>query len=633
MNLRLAKLPPVLLLGVLLPILSRTCWAQASGDAPPAAALVLTNPLCQLAPGGALQFFRDISRQAALPQVLAKPPGAWSAAKPGRPTSFGFTSDIFWLRLRLRSAFAESSEAVVELDNSRIEKVDWFAMRNGEVRGRELNGNQRPSQGPLPRPREPSFKVKLAAGEEVEVFARVESRTSMFLPVLVYGSPEAAANEAAKRDWLVLAVAGFFSSLFGLCVVLGLIMRSRLLQINAAISLLLCAYFLLVDGAWARLGLPFAAKLTMHPTMLLIACMDFLVLFFMREFIPAQFKNRLPSRILQGMLVATAVEIALIPFLSYRSDFRLVALMSVTVTGTCTTVAWWLQRIQPDGGTRLLLAAWATNLAVVAVIVLELTGVIPTWLPQAMAPVIYGVTITGLFLAASTQRAHDFMREQVRASGLEKSLAEARLLALRYQVNPHFLFNALNSAITLVQHEPARVAPFLYRLASFLRGALRAEGILTVSLAEEVEKVSSYLDVEKVRFEERLEVALDFPAELGKCQVPELILQPLVENAIKHGMSQPAKVYRIRLGARRDGDRLQLEVANTGRLITTAAPSERSGGTGLNNLRERLQLVYQGRGSLTLAEADGWVVARLSLPVVERPPDAATASTRPQKQP
>ena len=629
MNLRLLSSRAVLLLAMLVP----PCCAQASGDPMLAPPLVLTNRLCQLAPGEALQFFRDTSGQATLPQVLAKPPGAWLAVKPGRPTSFGFTSDIFWLRLRLRSALAESSEAVVELDNSRIEKVDWFAMRNGEVRGRELNGNQRPSQGPLPRPREPSFKVKLAAGEEVEVFARVESRTSMFLPVLVYGSTEAAANEAAKRDWLVLAVAGYFGSLFSLCVVLGFIMRSRLLQINAVISLLLCAYFLLVDGAWARLGLPFAAELAMHPTMLLIACMDFLVLLFMREFIPPQCKDRFPSRVLRAMLVAVVVEIAVVPFLSYRNDFRLVALMSVAVTGTCTTVAWWLQRIQPDGGTRLLLAAWATNLVVVAVIVLELTGVIPTWLPQAMAPVIYGVTITGLFLAASTQRAHDFMREQVRASQLEASLTEARLLALRYQVNPHFLFNALNSAITLVQHEPARVTPFLYRLANFLRGALRAEGILTVSLAEEVENVSAYLDVEKVRFEERLEVTLDFPAELGKCQVPELILQPLVENAIKHGMRQPAKVYRMRLRAWREGDRLQLEVANTGRLVTTAAPSERSGGIGLNNLRGRLQLLYQGRGNLTLAEANGWVVARLSLPFVERPPDADTAGMRPRKQP
>jgi len=221
------------------------------------------------------------------------------------------------------------------------------------------------------------------------------------------------------------------------------------------------------------------------------------------------------------------------------------------------------------------------------------------------------------------------MREQIRASQLERSLAEARLLALRYQVNPHFLFNALNSAIALVQHEPARVTPFLYRLADFLRGALRAERLLTVPLAEEVGKLSAYLDVEKVRFEQRLEVTLDCPAELGQCQVPELILQPLVENAIKHGMRQPAKVHRIRLRAGREGGRLLLEVANTGRLVAGTAPGRDTGGIGLKNLRERLQLLYQERGKLTLIEAEGWVFARLSLPVVERPPAANSASAQP----
>ena len=132
---------------------------------------------------------------------------------------------------------------------------------------------------------------------------------------------------------------------------------------------------------------------------------------------------------------------------------------------------------------------------------------------------IYGVTISGMFLAASTQRAHELLRGQARASDLEESLAEARLLALRYQVNAHFIFNALNRAITLVQQEPARVAPFLRRLASFLRTALRSERVLTVPLTEEFEKLSAYLEVEKVRFEERLEVTLEFPAELGQCQV------------------------------------------------------------------------------------------------------------------
>lgn len=621
-----AKLLRGFLLSVLLTYGGLACYGQSTGDmAPPP--LVVRSSSCRLVPGDVLWFFRDHSRQATVSEVRAKPPGAWSAFKPGAPTSFGFTEDVFWLRLRLKAVPAFSGEVVVVLDNSRMERVDWFALRNGEVKVRELNGNQRPSAAPLPRPKVPSFRVKLAAGEEVEVLARVESRASMLLPVVVYGSAESEANEAAKSDWLPLAAAGCFGGLFCLSVVLGFILRSRLHHYNAGISMLLCAYLLVVGGFWARLGLPFAAELAMHPTMFMVACMDFLVVLFMREFIPPQFKRRLPSRIMSAVLIAVAVEILVLPLLSYRNNFRVVALMSVVVMGSCTAMAWWLSRVQPDGGTRLLLAAWLINLAVVANMILELTGILPAWLPQAMAPVIYGVTISGMFLAASTQRAHDLLRGQARASELEKSLAEARLLALRYQVNPHFLFNALNSAITLVQQEPARVAPFLRRLASFLRTALRSERVLTVPLTEEFEKLSAYLDVEKVRFEERLEVTLDFPAELGQCQVPELVLQPLVENALKHGMSQAAKVNRIRLCARREGDCLQLEVANTGRL-DVGMPAENKGGVGLNNLRERLRLLYQDRGRLTLTEADGWVYARLSLPAVDRQPSTQPPTTK-----
>ncbi len=597
-------------------VIAHRCDERQSSNLPLVSALTLTAPFRQMDPGGALRFYRDSSRRLTLPQVAAIPPGDWFAFQ-GEPTSFGFTSDIFWLRLPLKSALAQSGDVVVELANSRMEKVDWYALRHGEVKDKEFNGNQRPSYGPLPRAREPSFRVRLAAGEQVEILARVESRTSMFLPVLVHGSPESQANEAAKRDWLALAVTGYFGSVFCLSVVLGFILRSRLLQINALISLLLCAYFLLVDGSWARLGLPFAAELAMKPTMHLVAGMDLLVVLFMLEFIPPPFKSRLPGRVLGAMLMALAVEILLIPFLSYRNDFRLVALMALAVMGTCTLAAWWLQRIQPGSGTRLLLAAWLTNLAVVVGVVLELTGVIPNWLPLSLAPAIYGVTISGMFLAASTQRAQEFMREQLHASQLERSLAEARLLALRYQVNPHFLFNSLYSAIALSQYEPARVTPFLYRLAHFLRGTLRTERILTVPLAEEAEKLSAYLDVEKVRFEEQLEVVLDFPPELGQWHVPDLILQPLVENAIKHGMVQTGTIHRIRIRAWCEGNRLQIEVANTGQLGAATALEQDNEGIGLNNLRERLRLLYQERGNLTLTQADGWVIARLSLPVNE----------------
>ena len=131
MNLRLPRLRLILLLGARLALRSPLCWAQGSRGATPT--VVLTNPFCQMAPGSALHFFRDPSRHATLLQVLAKPPGEWSEFKPGPPTSFGFTGDIFWLRLRLRSALAERGDAVVELHNPRLEKVDWFALRHGEA--------------------------------------------------------------------------------------------------------------------------------------------------------------------------------------------------------------------------------------------------------------------------------------------------------------------------------------------------------------------------------------------------------------------------------------------------------------------------------------------------------------------
>jgi anti-sigma regulatory factor (Ser/Thr protein kinase) len=615
-NRHLPKTQAVILLVAFLVATGPCCRGQfaAIANAP---ALVITNSLCQMAAGDALQYFRDPSRQAVLSQILAIRPESWTAFKPGIPTSFGFTADAFWLRLRLRCALPESCETVVELDNSRIERVDWFALRNGNVMKRELAGNQHPFTGPVPRPRGASFRLKLAPGEELDVYARVESRSAIIVPFLVYGSPEVQANEAARRDWLALAGVGFFGSLFCTSIFLGAILRNRLHLINALIALLLCGYYLLVDGSWGRLGLPFASELVMQPTMFLLVTMDCFVGLFMWEFIPSRLRGCFPSRFQLAIVLVALAGLLVVPFLPYRTNFRLVALISVAVMGSCSAVAWWLHRRHTGGGTRLLLLAWLTNLGVVFVIILELTGAIPAWLPQTAAPLLYGLTISGLYLAASTHRAHELMHEQVRTFQLEKSLAESRLLALRYQVNPHFLFNSLNSAIALVQHEPARVAPFLYRLADFLRAALRADRSLTVPLAEEMGNLSAYLEVEKVRFEQRLEVNLEVSSELDQCQVPELILQPLVENAIKHGMSQSTTALHIRIRAECEEEQLRLEVANTGRLIPDAAPGKVAGGVGLANLRERLRLLYQNRASLSLTQADGWVFARLSLPVTK----------------
>ena len=196
-----------------------------------------------------------------------EPPGAWSAFKPVPPTSFGFTADIFWLRLGLKSASAETGETVVELRIPASKR--WPGLRS-ERRG-EGTGPQRPPASVVrtsAAAKGAELPAETGGGGGSRGFARVESRSSIILPVVVYGSLEAQANEAAKRDWLALAAVGFFGSLSCMGVVLGFIMRSRLQQINAVISLLLCAYFLLIDGSSAGLGLPFAAQLAIHASAL-----------------------------------------------------------------------------------------------------------------------------------------------------------------------------------------------------------------------------------------------------------------------------------------------------------------------------------------------------------------------------
>ena len=633
MKLHSRQLCSWILPALLLAMAGRGALGQASGGGSVGPVLQLTNPYCILACDSALRFLRDPSRDLTVSQVLARPAGDWSALKPGRLTSFGFTSDVYWLRLRVRCAGAAAGEVLVLLENSRLEKVDWFLVRNGEVRERERSGNQRSRAESKLQTRIPAFDVDLRAGEEAEILLRVDSRTSMYFPLRVYGSLVAHTNEALRREGPGLMFVGFAASLFCLNLILGVILRSRLHLINALLVGLLTVYFLLYGGYWSWLGLPFGPELTLHPFLCILLGTLLTVGLFTREFIPRNLRSGFAGRMLAGSLAAVLTGLVIIPFVSFRAAFGIVAVMSMVMLWGSAAVAVWLYRADKKGGTGLVLAAWVIDAAITSNLVLQWLGVIPFWLPVAAGQMaFFGVTAV-LFLAASTQRVYGLMQEQVQSSRLERALAESRLRALRYQVNPHFLFNAINSAISLVQTEPSRAAPFLYRLAEFLRATSRDESNSTVPLSEELEKLTAYLEVERVRFEERLEVSLAIPAELEGCRVPELILQPLVENAIKHGGRQTLQRLRLRISARREGHLLWLEVANTGHLAAAGPPPPDSGGIGLKNLRERLQIVYGARASLTLTEEKGWVLARLSLPANADPPTGAfgqTAGREPQ---
>ena len=225
-----------------------------------------------------------------------------------------------------------------------------------------------------------------------------------------------------------------------------------------------------------------------------------------------------------------------------------------------------------------------------------------------------------------------------RLERLEAQATSAQLAMLRYQLNPHFLFNTLNSISTLVllkQTEPANA--MLTRLSSFLRHTLVTQPGGKVSIAQEVETLKLYLDIERMRFEERLRTVFRVEPAAANAAIPSLLLQPLVENAIKYAVSPQEEGARISLTAQVIGNRLRVTVADTGpgmqaqmaaRMSDTLPPSRTSTGVGLANIRDRLAQAYgEDHRFEILTPPEGGFTVIIEVPYeVHEDPNAADAS-------
>ncbi|HEX8335221.1 MAG TPA: histidine kinase, partial [Pyrinomonadaceae bacterium] len=222
----------------------------------------------------------------------------------------------------------------------------------------------------------------------------------------------------------------------------------------------------------------------------------------------------------------------------------------------------------------------------------------------------------------------------------ELRASQAQLQALKMQLHPHFLFNALHSVSALIHADPDAADKMIARLGDFLRLTLDSAAAQEVTLKQELEFLNCYLDIERTRFRDRLTTHIDADPQVLDCVVPNLILQPIVENAIRHGVSQRAAHGHVEVRAERAGDRLRLEVRDNGRGLPEGAEACRAkqGGVGLANTRARLQQLYGGDFRFELRNAPaGGVVVTLEIPLREdglTPAGASAArETRASREP
>lgn len=234
---------------------------------------------------------------------------------------------------------------------------------------------------------------------------------------------------------------------------------------------------------------------------------------------------------------------------------------------------------------------------------------IPTFL------IVYALVLSITYVVDSRARMAHQVTETAR---LNVELSRAQLAALRTQMEPHFMFNTLNSIAGLVRdHKNEAAVSMLVGVSEFLRRATQDSHRPQVTLAEEVEYLQRYLDIQKVRFGERLQISIDIPAELTRAQVPNLLLQPLVENAIQHSISKRVAGGVVRVAGTLDHGSLRVSVYNDGARLPADWQAPETG-VGIGNLRTRLEILHGKDSALDLRPADaGGLEVVVTLPFKE----------------
>ncbi|MEM1003611.1 MAG: histidine kinase [Bacteroidota bacterium] len=203
-------------------------------------------------------------------------------------------------------------------------------------------------------------------------------------------------------------------------------------------------------------------------------------------------------------------------------------------------------------------------------------------------------------------------RDRIERLELNTNLKQAQLNTLKGQINPHFMFNSLNNIRGLMLEDVAKSREMLTKLSEILRYSLTKNNINSIPVAEELEVVDNYIDLSKIQFEDRLEFVKDIDEITHELEIPPMVIQLLVENAVKHGISNLKQGGRIILSIKLEGELMVIEVRNTGKLKIAKNTTQ----LGLKNIRQRLKLLYADKASFKLNEIAGEVVAHIKIPLV-----------------
>lgn len=529
----------------------------------------------------------------------------------GGSPAFGYTSDAIWARVDIENEGEHDVQTVVELTHARLKQVTWHVLAGDRVVETISEGLHRPAGRRL---RYPLISVDVPAGATRTMYLRVQSRTSVKVPLILATVPDYL-RHAALRDFLDYAFVGVCAAFFLLALLNACLHRNRLFLLLTVITGGFLGYYLIFHGYYAWLGGPAQGWVNRNLMLSLAMIGNWAFFVFTLEYArsgAADCRHAFPcAGWLSWILLAGGLLLCMLPF---RAAVNLMFGMLCVCHAAGAYVAFHLAGRSPQWSHWLMAGVWA----VVLLVVLLMFAGFFVWRPLPMGLIhlqrsMLAFIFLVFFVMVMVQQ-RSVRQEAERARRAEHLATETRLRALRYQLNPHFLFNTLTSIEALSRAGPGRIAPLVRNLSVYLRLRLQPAADGMVVFQQEWESMCAYLDIEQVRFSRRLRVHHDVADDALNARVPEMLMQPLVENAVKYGMKEDGLV-EVFVRAWREGDALHVRVENIGDLHPEKASAE--GGIGLRNVKERLRLLYGGRASFSLRGEGGRVVAEIVLPLKE----------------
>lgn len=566
--------------------------------------------------GPHLALLRDASGGLTIHDVLAPERAAQFVPSSAPVPSFGFTTDAVWLRFEIESRSARDETVLVELGMARMSRFEWYVAAGGHLEQDEHANHQPGASRSGDGCRYPTLSVVVPARGKRTVLARAQTDTSMWFP-LTAGSPLEFDNFTARRDFRDFVQVGFCGALsllgFGLWLAGGRSRQFLGVGLCMAFGLLHAVIF---NGIYVWFGGPWPEWFSRQGALL---CSMLFTLFFIKfneDFLGWNTLCTAQRRVLAASYAVGAAALAIGLLLPYGTSVKLQLPMQLLALGGAAGVAaaQWVRRRGARLG--LFTTAWLIFLGSLGLLVLQFSGAVPVIVSPADAMRTIVPAVFVVFLLASANSYREVLRMQTQVAQLREAETSARLESLRYQLNPHFLFNTLTSIQGLAHEAPARIPRLVSLLAGFLRLRLKPVPSSAITLARELESVRSYLEIEQVRFEERLAVSYDISPGADACEVPEMVLMPLVENAVKYGFEDSDRV-EIRLTAHVQGSRLKIRVENNGSLHEVRRRGAGTG-VGVENIRRRLELRYGNAARFDLRQADDRVVAEVEVPAQAR---------------